>query len=76
VTLPFPAEAEVRWIENGERHAIKAGLKDVIPKGFTENGTVYFVINTNHTIQAKVIRRGNSADSAWMDELMKGLRPK
>jgi hypothetical protein len=78
VTLPFPAEAEVRWIENGERHAVKTKLKDVIPKGFTEDedGTVYFVINQDHTIQAKLIRRGNSAESAWLHELRKGLRPK
>ncbi len=73
VTLPLPSDAEVRWIGNGVRHAVKAKLQGAVPKRLTYHWTLYFVINEDGTVQAKAIKLG---DKAAMAELTKGLRPK
>jgi hypothetical protein len=73
VTLPIPSEAEVRWIDNGEPHTVKVKLEGVVPKGLTDDWTLYFVINQDATVQVKAIK---DDDKAAMAELTKGLRPK
>lgn len=55
VGWPFPSEAEVRWQENGARHAVKAKVKGAVPEGFT-GGTIYFVINSDGTVDVKPVK--------------------
>jgi hypothetical protein len=71
ISKPIPVEAEVRIIDGDEQKSIKVSLKDVPKKGFRD-GTIYFVINTNGTVDVKPIRLG---EEAAMAGLVKGLRP-
>ncbi len=73
LTQRLPSEAEVRWDDNGKRHAVKFKLRDVVPNSVTRDGIIYFVINENSTVDVKPIKWGD--DNAWA-ELVKGLRPK
>jgi cytochrome c-type biogenesis protein CcmE len=73
ISLPIPTEAKVQWVDDGEHHSVKVLLEGVVPKGFSEGGTVYFVINTNGVVQAKAIK---PFDKDAMADLMKGVRPK
>ena len=59
VTKPIPTEVEVRWNENGEHHAVRSKLEGVVPKGFGNDGTIYFIINTNSTVDVKPIKFGD-----------------
>jgi hypothetical protein len=59
VTVPIPSEAEVRWGEGDKHYAVKAKLEGVVPKGFGDDGTIYFIINTNGTVDVKPIKFGD-----------------
>src|SRR5260221_52916 len=69
VTLPLPSDAEVRWIGNGVRHAVKAKLQGAVPKRLTYHWTLYFVINEDGTVQAKAIKLGDKAAMAMLPAL-------
>jgi len=72
VTIPIPSEAEVRWDEGGKHYAVKAKLEGVVPKSFGDDGTIYFVINTNGTVDVKPIRFG---DTDAVVKLEKAVHP-
>jgi hypothetical protein len=59
LTLPIPAEAEVRWKENNVDHAIKAKLDGIVPNGYS-HGTIYFVIRDANTVEVKPIKWSDS----------------
>ena len=71
IPLPIPAEAEVRIVDKGVHKTVKVSLKDVPKKGFRD-GTIYFVINADGTVQVKPLKEN---DEAGHDALVKGLRP-
>jgi hypothetical protein len=58
VALPIPAEAEVRWNENGVPHAVKVRLAGVVPHGFVD-GTIYFIIQQDGSVSVKPIEPGD-----------------
>lgn len=62
LTLPIPLEAEVRWKENNVDHAIKAKLEGIVPKGYSE-GTIFFVIRNDDTLEIKPIKWGDDKAS-------------
>jgi hypothetical protein len=70
VTMPIPAEAEVRIIDHGKQKSVMVSINDV-PKDF-QDGTIYFVFNRDGTVQAKALKEDDDAGYA---ELIKGLRP-
>ncbi len=70
--LPVPQEAEVHVVDHGVHKAVVVSLKDVPKKGF-EDGTIYFVINTNGTVDAKPIKFDDT-DAAV--KLVMSARPK
>lgn len=72
IETPIPSEVKVHWIDNGEPHAVVVKLEGLLPKRLTDEWTLYFVINSNTTVQAKTIK---ITDRRAMDELEKGLRP-
>jgi len=71
ITMAIPTEAEVRIVDHGEQKSVKVSLKNVPEEGF-EDGTIFFVIYTNDTVEVKPVKIG---DDAAMAEVMKGLRP-
>lgn len=73
VTVPIPAEAEMRWIDGDKSYAVKAKLEGVVPKGFSDDGTIYFVINKDDSVLVKAIKMRGDDDA--FRELTKGLRP-
>jgi YD repeat-containing protein len=72
ITLPIPVEANMRWVENNQRHSVKVKLGGLVSKQLTDEWTIYFVINADGTVQAKAIKDN---DETAMKELEKGLRP-
>jgi hypothetical protein len=56
LALPIPAEAEVRWDENGVPHAVKVRLENV-PKGF--DGRIFFTIKSDGTVEVRPVKRGD-----------------
>jgi hypothetical protein len=56
LTLPRPATAELRWIENAAPHAVEVKLESV-PKGF--EGIIYFVIKADGTVEVHPIKNGD-----------------
>jgi hypothetical protein len=72
VTMPIPSEAELRWDERDKHYAVKTKLEGVIPKGFGDDGTIYFVINTNGTVDVKPIKFG---DTDAVVKLEKAVHP-
>jgi hypothetical protein len=70
ITLPVPFEADMRWVDNGQPHAVKVKLERV-PKPLTDEWTLYFVINKDGTVQPKALK---DIDKAGYAELNKGLR--
>lgn len=72
ITLPIPAEAEIRWIDKGITNAVKVPLQRTVPKRLTSAWTLHFVFNQNGSVHAKAIKDNDNAAKA---ELWKGLRP-
>jgi hypothetical protein len=72
LTLPIPSEVEVRWIDASEPHVVKVKIGGVLLKRLTDDWTLYFIISSNATVQAKAVRID---DRAAMKELEKGLIP-
>jgi hypothetical protein len=70
ITLPVPSEAEMHWVDGEKTNAVKVLLRGVVPKRLTTDWTLYFVINSNGTVQAKAIK---DDDEVAKDELWKGL---
>ena len=56
LTMPRPAEAELRWTENGMPHSVKVKLADV-PKGF--DGRIFFVIKGNDIVEVHPVKNGD-----------------
>ncbi|HTS18800.1 MAG TPA: hypothetical protein VMP11_14595 [Verrucomicrobiae bacterium] len=56
LTLPIPAEAELRWTENSASHAVKAKLEGV-PKGF--EGRIFFVIKGDGNVEVHPVKKGD-----------------
>jgi hypothetical protein len=73
ISLPIPSVAEVRWSDNGQTHAVKVSLKGVISKGITNDFIMYFIINKDSTVLAKVV---NYSDIAARLALTEDLSPK
>lgn len=71
IVSPIPQDAEVRVVDRGEQKSIKVSLKGVPQMGF-QNGTIYFIIGTNDTIDVKPVKFG---DHAAVRDLMKGVHP-
>jgi hypothetical protein len=55
LTTPFTPEAEIRWIEGGNEHAVKLRLDGLVPKGFCD-GTIYFVFTSDGGVTATPIK--------------------
>jgi hypothetical protein len=72
VTTPIPSEAEVRWDEGDKHYAVKAKLEGVIPKSFSDDDIIYFIINTNGTVDVKPIKFG---DTDAVVKLVRSARP-
>lgn len=72
IATPIPPGAEVRVIYRGEQTTVKVSLESVPEKGF-RNGTIYFVINTNGTVDVKPIKFGDTDAAA---QLVMSARPK
>jgi len=70
ITDPIPSEAEVRITDHGEHKSILVSIKD-IPKNF-QDGTIYFVLNRDGTVEAKALKEDDTAGHA---KLTKELRP-
>jgi len=62
LTMPCPAEAELRWTEDGTPHAVKVKLEGAVPKGYAA-GTIFFVIKSEDTIEVKPIKWSDSQGS-------------
>ncbi len=56
LTTARPAEAELRWTEDGVPHAVKVKLADV-PKEF--EGRIFFVIKADNTVEVHPVKNGD-----------------
>jgi hypothetical protein len=72
IPLPIPKEAQVRVVDKGVEKSVIISLSSVPKRGF-EDGTIYIIINTNDTVEAKPVKSGDNAATA---KVMEGLRPK
>ncbi len=58
VALPIPAEAEVRWDDQGVRHARKAKLQGIVPRNPGE-ANVYFIVEEDGSITVACVDYGD-----------------
>jgi hypothetical protein len=49
ITLPIPAEAEVRWEDQGVRHAPKVKLEGIVPDNPVD-WNIYFIIEKDGSV--------------------------
>jgi hypothetical protein len=69
--VAVPAEAEIKWLENGTPRSAKTKLVDAVPADF-RRGDLVFVINPDGTVRASALSPG---DTAGLAGLKRGLRP-
>jgi hypothetical protein len=72
VTLPIPEEAEVRWIDQGVKHAPKIKLAGLVPSNpFDVN--IYFIIEDDGSVTVKTVscddREGNFDATKGIEKL-------
>ena len=71
ITDLIPDSVEFKMLVDGEEKTVTVSLNGV-PKYF-RNGTIYFVVNSDGSVQTKALKIG---DMAGYKELINGLRPK
>jgi hypothetical protein len=54
LTSTVPAEAQVRWTQDGD-HTAAVKLEGVVPKGFAD-GVIYFVFTNNNNILVRPVK--------------------
>ena len=69
VTLPIPAEAEVRWIDQGAKHAPRVKLEGRVPANPIEMN-IYFIIENDESVTVAAV---GQSDSDGNFEVTKGI---